>query len=67
MKKITALLLSAVMACTMLCMPAQAAETTTPSGIDHSNIGTEIEALAEANKDSYASFATAVFSGDEVL
>ncbi len=67
MKKITSLLLSAVMACTMLCMPVQAAETTTPSGIDFSNIGTEIEALAEENKDSYASFATAVFSGDEVL
>ncbi len=67
MKKILSAILSAAMACAMLCTPVQAAENTTPSGIAFDNIGTEIEAFAEENKDSYASFATAVFNGDEVL
>ncbi len=62
MKKILSVVLSAVMACTMLSMPVQAAEPTSLS-----DIGKEIEALAEDNKDGYASFAAAVFSGDEVV
>ena len=67
MKKILSAILSAATAFSMLCTPVMAAENTTPSGIEFSDIGTEIEAFAEENKDSYASFATAVFNGDEVL
>lgn len=62
MKKILSAVLSAVMACTMLSMPVQAAEPT-----NLSDIGKQIESLAEENKDGYASFAAAVFSGDEVV
>ena len=62
MKKILSAVLSAVMACTMLSMPVQAAEPT-----NLSDIGKEIEALAEENKDGYASFAAAVFSGNYVM
>ncbi|MBQ8011778.1 MAG: serine hydrolase [Oscillospiraceae bacterium] len=62
MKKILSAVISAVIACTMLSMPVQAAEPT-----NLSDIGKEIEALAEENKDGYASFAAAVFSGNEVV
>ena len=67
MKKILSAILSAATAFSMLCTPVIAAENTTPSGIEFANIGTEIEAFAEENKDSYASFAAAVFNGDEIL
>lgn len=67
MKKILSAIISAATAFSMLCTTVTAAENTTPSGISYENIGTEIEAFAEENKDSYASFATAVFNGDEVL
>ncbi|MBQ7296594.1 MAG: serine hydrolase [Clostridia bacterium] len=67
MKKILSAILSAVTAFSMLCTPVMAAENTTPSGIEFTNISTEIEAFAEENKDSYASFATAVFDDDEIL
>ena len=62
MRKILSAVLSAVMACTMLSMPVHAAEPT-----NLSDIGKEIEALAEENKDGYASFAAAVFSGNYVM
>lgn len=67
MKKILSAIISATTAFSMLSTPVMAAENTTPSGIEFTNISTEIEAFAEENKDSYVSFATAVFNGDEVL
>lgn len=67
MKKILSAILSAVTAFSVLCTPVSAAENTTPSGIGFADIGTEIEAFAKENEGNYASFGTAVFSGDEVL
>ncbi len=67
MKKILSAILSAVTAFSVLFTPVSAAENTTPSGIEFADIGTEIEAFAKENEENYASFATAVFSGDEVL
>ena len=67
MKKFLSAIISATTAFSMLCTPVMAAENTTPSGIEFTNISTEIEAIAEENKDSYSSFATAVFGGDDVL
>ena len=67
MKKIISAILSAVTAFSVLCTPVSAAENTTPSGIKFADIGSEIEAFAAENEDSYASFGTAVFSGNEVL
>lgn len=67
MKNFLSAILSAVTAFSMLSIPVMAAKNTTPSGIEFTNISTEIEAFAEENKDSYVSFATAVFNGDEVL
>ena len=51
----------------MLCTPVAAAGHIIPSGVSYKNIGTEIESLAKENEGNYASFGTAVFSGDEVL
>lgn len=67
MKKILSSILSAVMACAMLCTPVMASETTTPSGVEFSKIGTEIENFVAENEGNYASVATAVFHGDEVV
>lgn len=67
MRKILSAILSAVTAFSMLCTPVSAAENKTPSGVAYENIGSEIEAFAKENEGNYASFATAVFSGDEVL
>lgn len=67
MKKILSAILSAVTAFSVCCTPVSAAENTTPSGIEFADIGTEIEAFAAENEGNYASFGTAVFSGDEVL
>ena len=67
MKKFLSAILSVVTAFSMLCTTVSAVENTTPSGIEFANIGTEIEAFAKENEGNYASFATAVFSGDEVL
>ena len=67
MKKILSAILSAVTAFSVLCTPVSAAENTTPSGIEFADIGSEIEAFAKENEGNYASFGTAVFSGDEVL
>lgn len=67
MKRLLTVLISTVMIFTAFCTPVQALEKTTPSGISFDDIGTEIEFLEQGNKGKYASFATAVFSGDEVL
>ena len=67
MKKILSAILSAAIAFSALCTPVSAAENTTPSGIVFADVGSEIEAFAKENEGNYASFATAVFSGDEVL
>ncbi len=67
MKKILSAILSAVTAFSIFCTPVQAEENSTPSGIEFVNIGTEIDSYAAENEDSFASFAAAVFSGDEVL
>lgn len=67
MKKILSAVISAVTAFSVLCTPVSAAENATPSGIGFADIGSEIEAFAAENEGNYASFATAVFSGDEVL
>ena len=67
MKKIISAILSAAMSVTLLCTSVQAAENTTPSGIEFSDISTEIENFVNENDGGYASVATAVFSGDEIL
>ena len=67
MKKLSTILLSMATAFTMLCTPVQAAVNITPTGITFDSIGTEIENLAKENEGDYASFATAVFNGEEVL
>lgn len=67
MKKILLVLLSAITTFAMLCTPVHATENTTPSDIKFGNVGTEIEAFANENEGNYASVATAVFNGDEVL
>ncbi len=67
MKKILSAILSAVTAFSIFCTPVQAEENSTPSGIEFVNIGTAIDSYAAENEDSFASFAAAVFSGDEVL
>ena len=67
MKKFISAILSAVTAFSMLCITVSAVGNTTPSGVSYNNIGTEIEALAKENEGNYASLATAVFNGDEVL
>ncbi|MEE0931285.1 MAG: serine hydrolase, partial [Acutalibacteraceae bacterium] len=67
MKRILSILLLAVTAFTMLCTPVQAVENTTSSDIEFDNIDTKIENFAKENEGNYASFATAVFNGGEVL
>ncbi len=67
MKKILSAILSVTIAFSTLCMSASATGNTTPSGIEFADIGSEIEAFASENEGNYASFGTAVFSGDEVL
>ncbi len=67
MKKILSAILSVTMLVTLLCTPVEAAENTTPSSIEFSNISTEIEAFVTENEGNYASLATVVFSGDEVI
>ncbi len=67
MKRILSVIITAITAFSVLGTTVMASENTTPSGIEFTSIGTEIEALAEENKDYYASFATAVFNGDDVL
>ena len=67
MKRILTAILSFVTALSMLCTPVTAEEKTTPSGVSYDNIGSEIEALVKENEGGFASFATAVFSGNEVL
>ena len=67
MRKLLSVILSAVTLFCMLCTPVAAAGHITPSGVSYKNIGTEIESLAKENEGNYASFGTAVFSGDEVL
>ena len=67
MKKILSAILSAATAFSMFCTTVSAVGNTTPSGITFADIGNEIEAFATENERNYASFATAVFNGDEVL
>lgn len=67
MRKLLSVILSAVTLFCMLCTPVAAAGHIIPSGVSYKNIGTEIESLAKENEGNYASFGTAVFSGDEVL
>ncbi len=67
MKRILTAILSFVTALSMLCTPVTAEEKTTPSGVSYDNIDSEIEALVKENEGGFASFATAVFSGNEVL
>ncbi|MEE1057614.1 MAG: serine hydrolase [Acutalibacteraceae bacterium] len=67
MKRILSILLLAVTAFTMFCTPVQAVENTTSSDIEFDNIDTKIENFAKENEGNYASFATAVFNGGEVL
>ena len=67
MKKILSAILSAAMSVTLLYTPVQAAEDTTPSGIEFSDISAEIENFVNENDGDYASVATAVFNDDEIL
>ena len=67
MKRIISFMLCLCLACAAPVMTIYAAQETTPSGLRFEEIGSKMEAKAESNKDYYASFATAVFCGDEVL
>lgn len=67
MKRIFSFLLCLCLMCSMPAMETYASEETTPSGVAFEEIDDKIEAMAEVNKEYYASFATAVFQGDEVL
>ncbi len=65
MKKLSAMLLSAVMTVSALTVNAAAEVKTTPSGLAYDEIGSAIEEFTENKK--FASFGAAVFVGDEVL
>lgn len=67
MKRILSLILCFIMVCSMSAMSVHAAERVAPSGVAFEDVGAEIEGLAKRNENYYASFATAVFQGDEVL
>ncbi len=67
MKRIFSFLLCLCMICSMPAMETYASEGIAPSGVALEEIGDKIETMAEVNKEYYASFATAVFQGDEVL
>lgn len=67
MKRILALVLCFIMICSMPAMSVQATERVTPAGVDFEEIGKKIENMEKWNKDYFASFATAVFEGEQVL
>ena len=67
MKRILSWILCFIMLCSMPAMSVHATERVTPSGVDFEAIGKRIESMAERNKDYFASFATAVFQGEQVL
>ena len=67
MKRILAFILCVVFVCTMPAMSAYATEGRTPYGVTLEYVKAEIGHMAEVNKDYYASFATSVFQGEEVL
>ena len=67
MRRILSFMLSLILVCSICAMPVYATEKSTPSGVALENVGTEIEFMAKKNEKFYASFATAVFQGDEVL
>ncbi len=67
MKRILAFLLCVVFLCTMPTVSASAAEGMTPVGVEWKDAQMLLEHTVESNKGYYASFATAVFQGEEVL
>lgn len=67
MKRILSIMLCIILICGMPALTVQATEKTTPSGVAIEDVDREIELMAKKNKDYYASFATAVFQGDEVI
>lgn len=67
MKRLFSIMLCIILICGMPAMPAQASESVTPSGVALEDVDRKIELMAKKNKEIYASFATAVFQGDEVI
>lgn len=67
MKRFFSLILCLYLVCSMPAMTTYAFQGTTPSGVAFEEIDDEIEFMAKVNKDYYASFATAVFHGKEIL
>lgn len=67
MKRILAFILCVVFVCTMPAMSASATEYMMPIGAEWEKVQLLLEHTVESNKDYYASFATSVFQGEEVL
>lgn len=67
MKKILSVIMCLALVCAMPVLQVYASAGSTPSGVAYEEIESEIEILAEKNEGLYASFATAVFQGDDVL
>ena len=67
MKRILAFLLCVVFLCTMPVVSASAAEGSSPRGVAWEDVQVQVEHMAESNEGYYASFATALFQGEEVL
>ena len=67
MKRILAFILCVVFLCTMPAVSASAAEDSSPRGVAWEDVQAQVEHMAESNEGYYASFATALFQGEEVL
>ena len=67
MKRILAFILCVVFVCTMPAMNVSAAEYMMPIGAEWEKVQLLLEHTVESNKGYYASFATSVFQGEEIL